>query len=88
MRYWQVKVLAIPGTRAKYFYVYTAIIPTEFLNKFEEPSRYSPSSPLPVSYYRIAVNDGRSLERLYWLLYADSSISCGHTQSLKSDVLS
>lgn len=70
----KVKVLAIPGTRAKHFYVYTATIPTEFLDKFEEPLRYTPSSPISVSYYRIAVNDGRSLERLHWLLYADSCV--------------
>ncbi|KAJ0420961.1 hypothetical protein BJY00DRAFT_312629 [Aspergillus carlsbadensis] len=68
----KVKVLAIPGTRAKYLYVYTATIPTDFLDKFDEPSRSSPSSPVSVSYYRIAVKDERSLERLHRLLDADS----------------
>ncbi|OJJ68672.1 hypothetical protein ASPBRDRAFT_68198 [Aspergillus brasiliensis CBS 101740] len=63
------KVLAIPGTQSKYFYVYTATIPTEFLDKFEDPFRFTPSGPISISYYRIPVKEERSLERLYRLLH-------------------
>ncbi|GKZ33649.1 hypothetical protein AbraIFM66950_003675 [Aspergillus brasiliensis] len=63
------EVLAIPGTQSKYFYVYTATIPTEFLDKFEDPFRFTPSGPISISYYRIPVKEERSLERLYRLLH-------------------
>ncbi|KAE8155246.1 hypothetical protein BDV25DRAFT_134993 [Aspergillus avenaceus] len=73
----KVKILAITGVLAKYLYVYTATIPTAFLDKFDEPLRYSPSDPITVTYCRISVIEETSLERLHSLLCTGSCSFCG-----------
>ncbi|KAF9888050.1 hypothetical protein FE257_009315 [Aspergillus nanangensis] len=72
----KVKVLAIPGVVSKYFYVYTTTVSADFLDKFDEPSRYSPSSRFLVSYYCIPVKEETSLEKLHLLLCPGSCPFC------------
>lgn len=53
----QVHLLAYPvTTRARNLYFYTARISAAFLDRFDQPSRYFPSNPLLISYYRILLN--------------------------------
>jgi hypothetical protein len=49
----QVHLLATPTIDARNLYFYTARVPAEFLDRFDMPSRFFPSSPFVISYYRI-----------------------------------
>jgi hypothetical protein len=49
----QVHLLATPDMDPRNLYFYTAHVPAEFLDRFDMPSRFSPSSPVVISYCRI-----------------------------------
>ena len=50
---YKVHLLAYPTTHRRRFYFYTASIPAAFLDQFDQPSRYFPSDPVRISYYRV-----------------------------------
>ncbi|KAH8812751.1 hypothetical protein F5884DRAFT_856046 [Xylogone sp. PMI_703] len=62
----KVHVLAIPKSDARYLYVYAAHITPEFLDQFDNPSQFSPSHPVCVSYHDISLV---SVEKLAKELY-------------------
>ncbi|PLN79115.1 hypothetical protein BDW42DRAFT_173584 [Aspergillus taichungensis] len=72
----KVHVLAVSLAFAKYLYVYTATIPVEFLDKFDEPFRYSPSCPIVVKYRRITVLRAYSWTRLHRILCTGTCSYC------------
>ncbi|CAG8882578.1 unnamed protein product [Penicillium egyptiacum] len=72
----KVQVLAVPGIAADAFYVYTADIPSGFLNKFDEPSHYSPSPPVAITYCRVPLASSNMLRKLHRLLCATSCSFC------------
>ncbi|QKX61151.1 uncharacterized protein TRUGW13939_08298 [Talaromyces rugulosus] len=81
----KVQVLALQGIAAGALYVYTANIPSEFLDKFEEPSRFSPSSPLVITYDIIPLGRSTMLHKLHRLLCFGSCSfcsSCNETQEV------
>ncbi|RSL97464.1 hypothetical protein CDV31_013016 [Fusarium ambrosium] len=49
----KIHLLALPAMDTRNLYFYTARIPSAFLERFDSPSRYIPSSPVLISYYRI-----------------------------------
>lgn len=51
----KVHVLA-QGDKRFEFYYYTAHIPVAFLDKFDMPSRFLPSAPILMTYYRIPLS--------------------------------
>jgi hypothetical protein len=50
---YKVHVLAVPYTAAPQIYLYTASISTEFLDKFDQPSKVSPSKAITINYYNL-----------------------------------
>jgi len=51
-KYSQVHLIALPQS-GRSLYFYKARIPSEFLDKFDMPSRFSAHSPVVISYYPI-----------------------------------
>ncbi|KAL6852508.1 hypothetical protein ACO1O0_007053 [Amphichorda felina] len=49
----EVRLLAVPGTAATKLYIYAARIPSKFLDKFDIPSKFSPSGPISITYCSI-----------------------------------
>lgn len=72
----KVHVLAVSLAFAKYLYVYTATIPLDFLDKFDEPFRYSPSCPIKVNYHRITILRAYSWTRLHRILCTGKCSYC------------
>ncbi|RAL04869.1 uncharacterized protein BO80DRAFT_441717 [Aspergillus ibericus CBS 121593] len=65
----QVTVLATAGTVTECFYVYTATIPTEFLDRLDAPAQPLRSLPVPVKYFRIPLMPARkALGKLHHLV--------------------
>ncbi|PLB50825.1 hypothetical protein P170DRAFT_463911 [Aspergillus steynii IBT 23096] len=64
----KVNILAITGFVTTSVYVYTAIIPVEFLDKFDNPTHSSPSSPITVTCGGLPVKGAKSFETLHRLL--------------------
>lgn len=58
-----VHVLVYP-TEGRSLYFYTARISSEFLDKFERPSRYFRSDPVRISYYGIPLKAREELLKL------------------------
>ncbi|KAI1302253.1 hypothetical protein F5Y03DRAFT_407931 [Xylaria venustula] len=59
----KVHLLALPATNARSLYFYTARIPSVFLDRFDRPSQYFPTNPVPISYYRIPLNQPTKMIR-------------------------
>ncbi|KAF5000395.1 hypothetical protein FDECE_11215 [Fusarium decemcellulare] len=53
LTHYKVHLLALPTIDTRNLYFYTAHIPSAFLDRLDRPSRYIPSSPVLISYYRI-----------------------------------
>ncbi|KAJ6186885.1 hypothetical protein N7519_001793 [Penicillium mononematosum] len=70
------KVLALSGVAADALYVYTANIPSGFLDKFDEPLHYSPSCPVAITYCRVPLASSNLLRKLHRLLCAGSCSFC------------
>lgn len=54
-------MLVVPGARAQVIHVYKASIPSGFLDNFQKPSQFSPTSPILVSYYSLSLNEPEEL---------------------------
>ncbi|OBT61432.1 hypothetical protein VE03_08974 [Pseudogymnoascus sp. 23342-1-I1] len=67
----KVCLLAVTGTIAPKLYFYAARIPSQFLDKFDLPSKFSPSGPILISYYSVPPpNPGKLPKKLYCALHA------------------
>ncbi|KFZ23199.1 hypothetical protein V502_02329 [Pseudogymnoascus sp. VKM F-4520 (FW-2644)] len=67
----KVRLLAVTGTIAPKLYLYAARIPSQFLDKFDLPSKSSPSGPISISYYSVPLpNPGKLPKKLYCALRA------------------
>ncbi|KAI2730448.1 hypothetical protein DTO012A7_9726 [Penicillium roqueforti] len=71
------KVLALSGIAATNFlYVYTANIDSEFLEKFDEPSHYSPSCPITITHSRVLLTSPSILRKIHRRLCTGSCSFC------------
>jgi hypothetical protein len=52
-----VRVIVNPEPWSRFLYVYKATIPSAFLDKFESPSRFSPSEPIQIEYSKLFVKE-------------------------------
>ncbi|CAG9947958.1 unnamed protein product [Clonostachys rosea f. rosea IK726] len=62
-RPFKVHLLAVPGIAARELYLYAARIPPAFLDKFDQPSKFSPSGPISVAYYSLPLRNARKLPK-------------------------
>lgn len=72
----KVQVLAHSGIVADTLYVYTANIDSEFLDKFDEPSHYSPSCPVTIKHSRVPLTSPFVLRRIHRWLCPGSCSAC------------
>ncbi|KAI3260490.1 hypothetical protein CBS147309_7597 [Penicillium roqueforti] len=72
----KVQVLAHSGIVADTLYVYTANIDSEFLDKFDEPSHYSPSCPVTIKHSRVPLTSPFVLRRIHRWLCPVSCSAC------------
>ncbi|CAG8056370.1 unnamed protein product [Penicillium nalgiovense] len=79
--FFKVQVLALSGVAADVLYVYTANIHSRFLNKFDEPSHYSPSYPVAITYCRVPLASSNMPRKLHRLLYAGSYSFCPYDKA-------
>ncbi|CAH0025850.1 unnamed protein product, partial [Clonostachys rhizophaga] len=59
----KVHLLAVPDIAARELYLYAARIPPAFLDKFDQPSKFSPSRPISVTYYSLPLRNARKLPK-------------------------
>ncbi|KAJ6007406.1 hypothetical protein N7540_011382 [Penicillium herquei] len=76
MNSFKVQVLVLPDIPANALYLYNANIPSEFLDKFDEPCKFSPSCPIEIKYCRIDMGIGSRLRKLHSLLCPGSCTCC------------
>ncbi|CAG8885920.1 unnamed protein product [Penicillium egyptiacum] len=68
----KVQVLALSGVAADALYVYIANTHSGFLNNFDEPSHYSPSCPVAITYCRVPLASSNMITKRHRLLCAGS----------------
>jgi hypothetical protein len=62
-------LLVLTEATPRKLYFYTARVPLSFLDKFDDPGHFSPSSPLLIEYYRIPIlHPEKGADRLRRLL--------------------
>ncbi|KND91536.1 hypothetical protein TOPH_03863 [Tolypocladium ophioglossoides CBS 100239] len=62
-RPFEVRLLAVPGIAARELHLYAARIPPGFLNKFDRPSKFSPSEPISIVYYSLPLGNAEKLPK-------------------------
>lgn len=60
----------MPRTAAQEMYLYTACIPATFLDKLDQPSRFSPSETITIAYCALPLRQPMLLYRLALALRA------------------
>ncbi|KAF7588672.1 hypothetical protein BBP40_005329 [Aspergillus hancockii] len=86
IQYQKVNLLAFADAVPRFLYVYTATIPAEFLDKFDEPLRFSPSCPVAVEYRLIPLDTPNCvLEKLHRLLCPGSCRLCAGDETRSTD---
>ncbi|KAF5856441.1 hypothetical protein ETB97_007333 [Aspergillus alliaceus] len=81
----KVNLLAIKG---QFLYVYTATIPSEFLDRFDEPSSSFPHCPVTIEYHCISFHEPDCMiETLHLLLCTGSCRLCARGEAQVANVL-
>lgn len=62
-RSFKVHLLVVPGIAAPQVHLYTARNPLGFLDKFDRPSKFSPSGPISIFYYSIPLRNAEKLPK-------------------------
>lgn len=61
--YYKIHLLALPGTTARKLYLYAACIPPAFLDKFDQPLKFSPSGPILIAHYSLPLQNAEKLPK-------------------------